>query len=220
VHETESPDFLIHESERVLGVEITVFHLPPEPGAPPHQEQQHLKDRIAATAEQIHNDNGGPGLYVTAVFRDSMRLRRNDVRSFSEALVEAVLSVPTPASIHETMEVPGDVLPPFVSGLLIHGSIDGQDRLWQADAGGWVASITPEQIQSVLEKKDRTVGTARTKCDELWLAVVEDPFSRGAPAKANDECLGHTYSSSFDRVLWLYPHGPRTVSLRLSRVLN
>ena len=98
----------------------------------------------------------------------------------------------------------------------VHGSIDGVDRLWSADAGGWVAQITPSQVASVVEAKARGEKLARSQCDVLWLVIVNDDFSGAAPAEISDEALGASYQGPFDRLIWLVPYSRRATDLRLS----
>jgi hypothetical protein len=100
--------------------------------------------------------------------------------------------------------------------MLIFPSIDGKDQLWHADAGGWVAQISAEQIASVVQAKARRAPLARTRCDRLWLVVVNDAFSRAAPAEISAEARAASYEGPFDRLIWLLPgHPPRAIDLRL-----
>jgi hypothetical protein len=124
-----------------------------------------------------------------------------------------------PQSIREPVELPWGARPEVTTGIQIHPSIDGKDKLWHADAGGWVADITTDHVAGVLQRKARTVTVARSRCDELWLVLVNNPFSRAAPAEITTEALSASYKAPFDKLIWLLPHVPRAMFLDSCRLL-
>ncbi len=213
--EPEPPDFLFATTQGRLGIEFTTFHLPPTPGARPHQERQALKERIVESAERLHHAAGGPALYVGVYFNDHVALDKKDTTRLAREIADSVLRAPTPASIREPGHLPWGKRPKETWGIRIHPSIDGEDKLWSADAGGWVATITTDHVSGVLEAKGRTASLARSRCDTLWLVIVNDAFSRAAPAEASPETLSQTYAAPFDRVIWFLPHGPHAIDLQL-----
>jgi hypothetical protein len=214
----ESPDFLLGSAPRRVGVEVTTFYLQPEPGERPHQELQSLKDQVVVLAEQLHARHGGPALYLTAIFGPHGRLTKRTVRPIAEALAAAVLSHPMPRSIRDPRaEAPRNLLPLEIAHVHAHGSVDGTDHLWHADAGGWVAPITRAHVQSEIARKERAAYLARAKCDELWLVIAHD-MVRGAPTELSDEARIGPYEHSFDRLLWLEAHEPRVLALGVPAV--
>ena len=214
--EHESPDFLVVSKEHRLGIELTTFHLPPAPGKRPHQEQQSLKDRIVKIAERLHHEAGGPALYVSIFFHEHRSLTKKDTQPLARAIAGAVLNHRLPSSFKEpAVEIPWGQRPERINGILVHGSVDGVDKLWAADAGGWVAQIAKEHVAQVVQAKALRAPLARSRCDELWLVITNDDFSRAAPAEISNEALGATYEAPFDRLIWLLPHEPRAIDLCL-----
>ncbi len=96
----------------------------------------------------------------------------------------------------------------------IRRSVDGVDKLWHADAGGWVADILPKHIEEVVATKVRMHSAARQRCDELWLVIVNDVFSKAAQAELGPSTAEAMFEHPFDRLLWLVPHAPRVIALR------
>src|SRR5207237_1077268 len=74
--EPEPPDFVFVNDGHRLGIELTTFHLPPQPSEPPHQEWQSLKNQIVVQAERLHSEAGGLPLYVGIIFHERQRLRK------------------------------------------------------------------------------------------------------------------------------------------------
>ncbi|HBP90898.1 MAG TPA: hypothetical protein DD706_24805 [Nitrospiraceae bacterium] len=214
VQSDESPDFLVQSDRRRIGIEVTVFYWPALEGKRPHQEEQALKDRVVAVADKVHAEAGGPGLYVTVFFARPIFVTKRNVRERGEAIARAVLETVPPFSLNEpAVRVPWDRLPPGVTDITIRASVDGRDRLWSADAGGWVASVEPTHIQPVLERKTLMASHALMKCQELWLIIVNDEFSRGAPVELAKESGQVVYDHPFDRLFWLEPHRQRAWEL-------
>lgn len=127
--EPEPPDFVFLGGRR-LGIELTMFHLPPKPGAAPHHEWQNLKDRIVAQAERLHSEAGRPELYVNVIFHERQRLRKKDIQPFARELANALLAYPVPERFHPTgIKIPWGCRPTWTTGIFMHGSVDGIDKL-------------------------------------------------------------------------------------------
>lgn len=132
----------------------------------------------------------------------------------AKALAAAVLSQDVPRSIHDAdVRVPRDLLPREIAQVHVHGSVDGEDKLWQAEAGGWVARIAPSHVQREIEGKERMAGGARAMCDALWLVIVHN-LVRGAPCELSEQARTAEYTHVFDRLFWLDPHMPRVTEFR------
>jgi hypothetical protein len=213
----EPPDFVIPSHKDRLGIEFTEVHLPPQPGSKPHQERQALKERIAALAERTHQELGGPALYVGIYFNEHVQLSKADIRPLAREIAESVLRAPMPRSINEPVELPWGMRPETTWGIHILPSIDGKDKLWHPEAGGMVADITSKHVRALVQRKARTVSLARSRCDELWLVLVNNPFSRAAPAEITPEALSATYEAAFDRLILLLPHLARAHTLEIAR---
>lgn len=213
----ETPDFLVRSADKIVGVEFTSFHLPPSDGEKPHQEVQALKDRIVSRAEILHDAAGGLALYVSVFFHSRAMLKKSSVEQLATSVADSVARV-----CRYTLPRASDVrvdwsdLPEQVVDIVVRRSINGSDRLWHADAGGWVTPIVPDHIKEVLRAKMKMQATARTRCDELWLVVVNDLFSRAAQAELTPSTVDASFDHPFDRLLWLIPHVPRVIALNAS----
>ena len=194
---------------------MTAFYYPPASGDRTHQEVQALKDRVVEIAERLHSSSGGPPLYLDAIFNESRVLTKRNVPQVARALAHAVLAEAVPRSAREpSVTIRRAALPDQVPDVRVHGSVDGNDKLWQADAGGWVQKIHSHHIQAVMTGKARSGALARPRCDRLWLVIVHDFLNRAAAADITHEAMESFYDHAFDRVLWLDLHLPRATDLR------
>jgi hypothetical protein len=146
------------------------------------------------------------------------RLRKKDIQPFAHELAHVLLTTQVPRSFADPeVTIDWEQRPKWTMGIQVHGSVDGADKLWHADAGGWVAEITSLHISEVVGKKALREPRARTECDELWLVIVNDNFSRAAQAEISDEALNASYQGPFERLLWLLPHAPKAIDLNITR---
>jgi hypothetical protein len=136
VNPSESPDFLIGSGRRITGIEVTRFYLSPPLGVKPSQELQALKDGIVEKAREIYIKSGGVALYVTVNFKKSVILAKRDVQRIACELVEAVRKVGGLADPTLCVSVDLRDLPESISDIDVRGSVDGEDQLWYANAGG------------------------------------------------------------------------------------
>jgi hypothetical protein len=214
--EREPPDFVLTTADRRrLGIELTTFHLPPPLGEQPHQERQSLKEHIVAVAERVHHAFGGPALYVSVFFDLRRRFLKKDIQPLAYGIAVGVLTTPAPSSVYESVEVPRGRRPDATWSIRIRPSINGVDKLWHADMGGWVADIGVQHVADRLRAKAQKAPEARTRCDELWLVIVNDAVSGAAPAEISTEAIEAVYDAPFDRLIWLIPEPPRAIELRL-----
>lgn len=210
----EPPDFVVHvDGGGRVGIEVTVFHPPAEPGERPEQELQSLKEWIAAMAMQYHAQAGGPPLYVDVFFDDPARITKRNARALASQLANSVLAAQVPKVLGEfTVRLPIDALPKAIGDVRIDAAA-GDDRLWTADQGGWVATAEPHQIESIVTRKAARVPAAMVRCDDLWLVIVNDVFSRARAAEIGRDALLYRYSHPFGRLLWFEVHRERAFDL-------
>lgn len=160
-------------------------------------------------AFQLHTQSGGPALYVKVHFGDVHVLRKQTARELAEALAAAVQRAHVPLSLAEGwILLPYSELPETIVSVRIAASVDGNDRLWSADDGSWVAPVLPHHIEDVIAAKRTMFENARRRCDEVWLVIVNDAFIGAAQAELSDAAASHAYSHPFARLLWLEPHRP------------
>jgi hypothetical protein len=163
----------------------------------------------------LHKDRGGPGLYVSVYFHDRPSLNKRDTLPLANEIADAILRISTPRSVSDPyVEIPWNVRPEQIAAITVQASIDGEDRLWQPAGGGLVAQISADEIIEIVQKKSIHAPQARRKCDELWLVIVNDLFSRAAPAEISSEAIHAKYEAPFDRLLWLIHHVPTAIDLR------
>ena len=209
----DRPDGLVELSGRRIGIEHTVFYLPPEAGKQSRQELNSLRWRIVRRAEAAHRKAGGPGLYLTAAFHEAP-LAKRDIGRIAAELMAAVLNTSPPASLTDgPVDVPWDALPAECSKVWLRASIDGKDRLWNPMMAAWVCPVTSEHVLDVIRRKEQLISSYRAKCDEVWLLISHRMGFDGIPVELTEDARSTPYLTQFDRVMWLDPIAPRVEQL-------
>jgi hypothetical protein len=210
----EPPDFCLGAGAATLGIELTVFHAPPAPGEREHHERHSLQKRVVTLAARLHREAGGPALYLTATFNPQRPLTKRTVPHVAAALARAVFAQAVSRPVRApAVRIARAALPDEVPHVGVYGSLDGTDALWQAGNAAWVQPVPSAPVQAVIDDKMRGAPEARTRCERLWLVIVNDVGSGAAPAELTDEARHHHYTHAFDRVLWFEPHEPLIVDL-------
>jgi len=214
--ESDPPDFYLNASDSTLGLEITVFYLPPPLGAQPHQAIESLQENAVKQARAQYRASGGPALYCTITWRDASRLSKARAFGLAPEIAACVAKVRPPRSLDEGyLVIEDETLPPEIVSIRLLASVDGEDELWYGGTGGWVAPVGSDLIQAAINAKAVRYSGYAAKHQRTWLVIVEDPFSKGASSEATRAALSALYSGPFERVYWLWPHGPKAHRLAI-----
>jgi len=216
--EHEPPDFVARLPGLRVGVEFTAFHAPPTDGERPSREVGELRSRVVNLAEALHAKCGGPALYVTVMFKEHVAFGKREVSALANALAASVLRQSVPRRLEDpALTIRFEDVPPAVGRVLVQGSVNGTDKLWYASSGGWVAAVEAEHLRSILQRKASSVPVARSRCDALWLVIVEDLAVPSTPIELSRAAADAVYESPFDRLYWFDPHGPFVRALQLAQ---
>jgi len=74
---------------------------------------------------------------------------------------------------------------------------------WNAPNSGWLPDCSSEQIQAVIDKKNKRVIDYRQHCTSIWLVIVIDGFRISSSFNLPRKIRNHHYRSDFDRTFLL-----------------
>jgi hypothetical protein len=199
----EAPDFIICIAGNTVGVEHTTFYLPHQDGTPPPQMLHALKWRAVNRAQRLFRERGGPALYVTVHYSNHGPRTNAEADELAETLAQMVLEngwSNTVAEGHRRFDVWRVI--PGIHSYSVLPSIDGVDELWSTGSAGFVATVSPEQVQGYISTKDQRYPSYSSRVSQVWLLIVNDEFRGGAPCELGLEARNAAYHFSFDRVYW------------------
>jgi hypothetical protein len=166
---------------------------------------QQRKDRVVERAWIEHTERGRLALRVHVFFNAPKTLSDQSIGLVASGIATAVARTPAPESFDApALQVDQDLLPPSVGAITIRRAM--RTPCWDADAGGWVAPVQPSELAAILQRKARRATAGRCHCEQLWLVIVYDAFSRAHQAELSPEARCFRYGHVFDRALWFEPH--------------
>lgn len=209
--ESESPDFLIKIKEDIIGVEVTDFST--------HGnwfKSNSFLDAALDHGRQIFRDNGGPALYVSVHFANQPRnCQAEEIGKCLARVVQIMLE----HNITDTFAYSREDFCDLFSehGLLDYVlaigfcSVDGEAELWQSPRAAWETLVSAEEVQKVIDEKNKKLADYRKNCKGIWLAIhnrLEAGFYT-----ISDEAIQFSYRHGFDRIFWIEMGRGNSISL-------
>ena len=138
-------------------------------------ELNNLVDITLEHGRKEFRDSGGPALYVSIHFSRGPETtnQAKDIGKRLSHLVAILLKhniMDSSTNIHEDLFSEHRLLY-HVSYISLLRSVDGKDELWQSPRSGWVASVSAEDIQRIITKKNEKITSFRENCESVWLAI-------------------------------------------------
>jgi hypothetical protein len=205
----ERPDFTIPTADGLMGIEVTEYVRPhiPNPSLSvdrPLQEQDSLKNRIVARAQEIFDAQGSSRLRVQVLFRPRHPVDKKDVEATAVALALLIASLPHTADDNQRFEPTREF--PFPAPVsIIFARIVGHERnaTWEVVAAGLVRPLSPDDLLAIIRKKESKLEGYRRDLTKIWLLIVKDYRTRASYAELTEAARLHSYRTTFDRVYLL-----------------
>ncbi len=204
---SEEPDFLIHGSDRVIGIELTDLYLEPAPGNKPEQEIEAAHDKIIGKAEEIYIGRQLPPLDVLFSLNDHVRLIEKDIISHAETLAGLVSNnIPEPGGSVELRDCCEHItLPSILHFVRILWLDSPNETFFGKSRSAWLNTLRREDVDRVLAKKNSRYSAYKSRCDEVWLVISGDFSSTASWFDLDDRILAEKFTTPFDR-LYLARH--------------
>ena len=212
VRRSERPDFIMPLGGQRIGIEHTEFFFSEEETGVPRQFQNERHQSIE-TARRRFRANGGPALFLTAVFGDNpvpMGPRsRREREDFAQRFERVVRQVGWPDTLGEDCVVPFHPHIPEIACYMVTACSSEAHELWACGGPVTKRQLDVKDVQGTLDKKSQLHEDYAQNCDSVWLVIVNGGAIRTVACELGDEARHAAYSSPFDRVIWLDRFPPR-----------
>lgn len=193
----EKPDFLIKTRNKFLGIEITGHYRerPPETKSP-LQQKLNARRKIIDLAKSIYDSKKLPPLFLHVHFNRNYYCRESKIQVVANniaQLAERSLSRQSSEIVWRPHEIPLQGI-----DLITVKKRNAGINHWSAPFGSFVPSISPQQIQDVLDDKNVRQTEYRKKCDLTWLVIVMSRFDPSSFSLIPEAALEHLYTHNFD----------------------
>lgn len=205
--DSEEPDFLIEDSGKVIGIEITeLYHEAPQ-SARPMQALENLTEQVVDEARSIHAINGGPVLTVRVEFDLGPKFGKSRRAEVASKLAELVLATNVDVGGEVKLQNEYDDLDAFpkeIARIRIQRSPFRSRPLWSAPRAAFIPRLDVELLQERIDEKNKRAAAYRQKSQEIWLVIVHNlSFSLASSFDRCDEAFKHSYRSNFNRTFML-----------------
>lgn len=223
VEKSECPDFIVNTKSRTgkprrIGIELTELKYERNDSQFNMRAHEDFLSKIMDDALGYYSAQHDLILNVDVHFSDSispliLSEGRDDeaviLRSaLSETIANIVIDNLPEATgkryVVDRMYKYGDLhLPQHIESIVITNMTGRQDEpLWYASMSTHVKPLSIESVSQRIKDKDLKMQHYDSKCDELWLLIIQNSFlmSKAYNAASARHALEHRYRTRFDKV--------------------
>jgi hypothetical protein len=204
-HEDE-PDFLVHSSNGVLGIEHRQLFQPARANGPPLQAFESQIDEIVSLAQEHAELRGMAPVHVGLFFSLTHSLTKEKRLALARAIARFIYeNLPRESgslTLEYDTEHKGDI-PEGLDLAIITRSEHGKRHHWQSSEAGQAVRDCREILQSAIDDKADKITNYLKVCDACWLLVASDGLKPSSFIHADQISREYTYSSPFERTYFL-----------------
>jgi hypothetical protein len=199
----DAPDFWVHTTTHVLGIEHCQV-LISDNDKPPPQAIESQTDDIISIAQEHAELRGMPAVQVNFLFGHYSPLRKRQRIDLARAIARSVHDAVTQMDVQPFNSKV--IYRPNVPDQLTNARIvilkQGARHFWRCNRSGWAVEDCRELFQKSIDEKSKRFAAYMDNCQECWLLMVADikPSSFIHP---NPETIGHVFVSPFSRTCFM-----------------
>lgn len=173
----EEPDFLVHCTDRTLGIEVTELHRNTPVGATPQQALDAMRHRVVARAQELYIAKALPAVKVSVFMNDQFRINKRYVETLALAICNLVeRNLPEQnSSREESYEWTNrEYFPDCIYKVAVHRQQLITRTLFTCPGATWVSKLSTSDVARAATPKEQRYHTYRKNCDEVWLLISAD----------------------------------------------
>ena len=217
---TEEPDVLLTFGSHSVGVEVTDLYWNHPRGRRPRQEQESLRHRVVALAQQLYADRRLPAVDVSIHFNDQFPLDKSAVGPLAARIADWVAGrIPeSGGSFSEEYDwLNREYFPEELHQLRIYRYESITRPRFSAPDADYVPELTTSDVRRVLDRKNPLYGAYLRRCQAAWLVINVNTSRLSMTFDTNDSVAATMYETPFDRVFIIQHVTPHLCELRRSR---
>jgi hypothetical protein len=201
--DSESPDFLIKQKERIVGVEIVDFIRGQDKGESADRRNEVLWQKIADEARKRFEAKSDIPLMVHFFWNNRYTLRQSEISQLADNAV-SLIEKSVPEKLFESIRIGNDELDETLLEKVCHFITvcrvrNEKQSLWSFISSGWT-EVQTNEIQHLLDSKNEKVADYLRNCNTVWLIIVADGRYISSNIDITSVAISHTYKTSFEKV--------------------
>jgi len=203
VIDSESPDFLIEQNTKILGIEIVDFVRGQSEGESSDRRNEVLWQKIADEARKKFEAKFDTPLLVHFFWNNRYILRQSEVSQLADSAV-ILIEKRIPEKLFESVRIGYDELDNTLLEKVCHSITvwrvrNEKQSLWSFVSSGWT-EVQTNEIQYLLDSKNEKMSDYLRSCDTVWLIIVADGHYISSNIDITSASISHVYKTSFEKV--------------------
>jgi len=206
VNHKDRPDFRIHTSDRILGIEHTRVVKPTVSGIPSEAALDSNADNIVDEAKRYYMEMGSPPAHVTLFFNLRATLKKKERASIAASVARLVRDRLPNIGQSEDLTCglgPRNDHPIEVDQILISRWNSPKRHDWKRGDAVNIEKDVTSIFQSVIDKKSELLTSYLDECDTCWLLIVADFMKQAQGFDMDASSRSNMYTSPFERTYFL-----------------
>lgn len=193
---------MVENSAGRVGLELTQLYRSGSHTALPMKATESLRQQIVDRAHGLYKETGGPPLWVTVFFSLVSELRKSMVTELASRVADLVTATHAGMNARIELEAESDAsdFPDEIASIHIRRLPILTEGFWNTWGVGFIPTYDPDQLQEILDRKEKSLSSYRDRCDATWLVIVVGGFAISSTVNFADSVYNHSYTSAFDRV--------------------
>jgi hypothetical protein len=202
---SERPDFVVHNGQTSIGIEVTsIFHEVPASKIP-LQVQESEQQLMLNEASNKYSAMNLPHLHVSIFFANETKFNKGNRAHYASVLANLIASnVPQSNGFHSIendFDSPAKF--PFEFHSLHIARFDSQkSSFMHIPMAGWVQEDFSTELQNKMSEKNLLLPNYQ-KCAAYWLLIVAEWAAPSSFFVPSQKMLSIEYESDFDRVFFM-----------------
>jgi len=208
ITDSESPDFLVHGSDGIVGIELTRVYRPdPIEKTLYLPEIEKYRDEIVDKIKNYYLDNGGSPLRVSihfsGNFTDKNCIKDKDLEAIADLIKKYKPQIDDLVYFPDCLKSV-EYFPSWLDRVSIRTRDWNGENFWTASKTGWIPKLSPTEIQNEIGKKQEKYFCYLEKCSCAWLVLMTNVGeSLGTRVNFSTDVWNHRYETLFDQV-WIF----------------
>ncbi len=203
---SERPDFLVLGREQTIGIEVQEYARGSSKDEGSIQRRDgELKRRVEAKAITAYELRSSTPVLTWLQWNLNVSLEKNTVDKVANDVAEIVAwFVAQNDSDKITIDwedLENSPSKNVVDSVRIMKLSPGTSSFFTSVEAGFV-TVTPEELQKVIDDKNALADGYLEKCDTMWLLIVAEGLHVASTASLTDAARQHVYQSRFERVFF------------------
>jgi hypothetical protein len=204
IEDSESPDFLITNHSKILGVEIVRLFQSCSSEQIETIAVENSQDYIIQEAKKICELKGIEPLEVHIFFGNCPDIVSANKKDIAFQLAHSIiLRLPPKENIVEIINDYENDIPEVIHSFSIVNYSCLTRHHWSIPRAGFIQENFTQEMQVAIDDKNKKYDGYLDKCDECWLIIDAPGDSPSSFFDPTDETKNHTYNSKFTKTFFV-----------------